>query len=742
MPQGRFGATTSAPSLAMRCRAPASRATALGLIAAPELKRGERGIAAAAAALGVPLVLMPKADLEAAGARAQTQSERVLAMTGVPSVAEAAALAAAGPRRAAGRAARRGRDRDLRTRGQPESGHDGAFHRRGAGRCGSHHGPRPRSARALSGLPLCRLDRAAGAAGVVSGRRANRRHRADDARRDRGRVSSQLMRPDRTWRGFIPAIFRSSAPSPSRSAGSSGTRIPYTLTPGVPAFAAAAAVLGRELTVPEIAQSVVLTRVPGRASAMPAGERLRRIRRDRRDARYSSRHSSHRRDRRRADTASTARNVPSPWWRVRPGRTSASCAARLRDIRAKLAAEPIERTALVLVGRALAAQDFRESALYDPDYRRRFRGEGGRERARDCAMTDRSAVAPLRPDVPLLEPGHVWLAGAGPGDPGLLTLDALAGLAQADVIVHDALVDRRVLALAGPQARLEFAGKRGGRPSAAPGRHLQALDRACARAASACCGSRAATPACSAAAARRRWRSPTPACRTASSRASPRDLRGWPRRRSRRHSRRQPGRHPSPPAYGADDDGFDWAALARTGQPIVLYMAMRNLEPIADELMRGGLAAGRRRPRSSSRRPRPRSASSSPRSAGSRPMRSSIGCGTPSIIVIGEIVTVRERLLDALARRRASVRDDRARPHRRGSAFGRRQDHGHARASRRAEAQGHRRARGEGRPRLHRSRVSRRGDRRARVQSRHLGDAAAAARLRCSPKPRANATCW
>src|SRR5262245_35999299 len=68
--------------------------------------------------------------------------------------------------------------------------------------------------------------------------------------------------------------------------------------------------------------------------------------------------------------------------------------------------------------------------------------------------------------IPILEPGHVWLAGAGPGDPGLLTLDALAGLEQADVIVHDALVDKRVLALAGAQARFEFAGKRGGRPSA------------------------------------------------------------------------------------------------------------------------------------------------------------------------------------------------------------------------------------------------------------------------------------
>ena len=50
--------------------------------------------------------------------------------------------------------------------------------------------------------------------------------------------------------------------------------IAYTLTPGVPAFAAAAAALGRELTVPEIAQSVVLTRMPGRASRMPESERL------------------------------------------------------------------------------------------------------------------------------------------------------------------------------------------------------------------------------------------------------------------------------------------------------------------------------------------------------------------------------------------------------------------------------------------------------------------------------------
>jgi len=70
---------------------------ALDLIAAPEFKSGERGIAAAAAALGVPLVLLAEADLQAAGARTQSRSERVLALMGVPSVAEAAALAAGGP---------------------------------------------------------------------------------------------------------------------------------------------------------------------------------------------------------------------------------------------------------------------------------------------------------------------------------------------------------------------------------------------------------------------------------------------------------------------------------------------------------------------------------------------------------------------------------------------------------------------------------------------------------------------
>ena len=69
-------------------------------------------------------------------------------------------------------------------------------------------------------------------------------------------------------------------------------------------------------------------------------------------------------------------------------------------------------------------------------------------------------------DLPEFLPGHVWLVGAGPGDAGLLTRLAAHALAHADDIVYDALVSEAVLALAAPQARLHFAGKRGGKPSA------------------------------------------------------------------------------------------------------------------------------------------------------------------------------------------------------------------------------------------------------------------------------------
>ncbi|HEV8680886.1 MAG TPA: uroporphyrinogen-III C-methyltransferase [Stellaceae bacterium] len=67
--------------------------------------------------------------------------------------------------------------------------------------------------------------------------------------------------------------------------------------------------------------------------------------------------------------------------------------------------------------------------------------------------------------LPQFAPGSVWLVGAGPGDPGLLSALALHALDEADSVVYDALVDPRILALARPGAALESAGKRGGRPS-------------------------------------------------------------------------------------------------------------------------------------------------------------------------------------------------------------------------------------------------------------------------------------
>src|SRR5258708_12261308 len=86
----------------------------------------------------------------------------------------------------------------------------------------------------------------------------------------------------------------------------------------------------------------------------------------------------------------------------------------------------------------------------------------------NAETSGRQALAALRGQYPVLVPGEVWLVGAGPGDPGLLTLDALAGLLQADVVVHDALVDARVLALSRSGAQRLFSGKRGGGPSTPP----------------------------------------------------------------------------------------------------------------------------------------------------------------------------------------------------------------------------------------------------------------------------------
>lgn len=149
--------------------------------------------------------------------------------------------------------------------------------------------------------------------------------------------------------------------------------IPFTTTPGVPAFAAAAAALKRELTLPGVAQSLVLTRTSGRASAMPAGETLAAYAAT--GATLAVHLSIHAIGRVVAETLPFyGEHCPAAVvaWASWP--TERIIVATLGTIAAALAEDPVERTALILIGPALAARDFRDSALYDADYRRRFRG--------------------------------------------------------------------------------------------------------------------------------------------------------------------------------------------------------------------------------------------------------------------------------------------------------------------------------------------------------------------------------
>jgi precorrin-4/cobalt-precorrin-4 C11-methyltransferase len=149
--------------------------------------------------------------------------------------------------------------------------------------------------------------------------------------------------------------------------------IAYTVTPGVPSFAAAAAILGQELTLPEVAQSVVLTRTSGRASAMPAGEDLKAFAAT--GATLAVHLSIHVLDKVVAELTpfygadcGVAVIYRATWSDEKVVRGT------LGTIAAEVAKAPIERTALILVGKVLGTRDFRESALYDPGYQRRFRG--------------------------------------------------------------------------------------------------------------------------------------------------------------------------------------------------------------------------------------------------------------------------------------------------------------------------------------------------------------------------------
>lgn len=154
--------------------------------------------------------------------------------------------------------------------------------------------------------------------------------------------------------------------------------IPYEITPGVPAFAAAAAALKRELTLPGVAQSLVLTRTSGRASAMPDKEKLATFAAS--GATLAIHLSIHVVEQVVAElTPFYGADCPvaivfrASWPEERILR------GRLADIAEQVRAAALERTALILVGPALAAAEFSESALYSAGYDRRFRPRGGQE---------------------------------------------------------------------------------------------------------------------------------------------------------------------------------------------------------------------------------------------------------------------------------------------------------------------------------------------------------------------------
>ncbi|MEM6304305.1 MAG: precorrin-4 C(11)-methyltransferase [Pseudomonadota bacterium] len=150
--------------------------------------------------------------------------------------------------------------------------------------------------------------------------------------------------------------------------------IPYDVTPGVPSFAAAAAALNAELTLPGVVQSVVLTRTSGRATAMPEGETLENFART--GATLAIHLSVHVLDKVVAELSPHYGEdcpVAIVWRASWPDQRVVK--ATLATLRTAIAAE-MERTALILVGHAIGAEDFGESRLYAEDYDRRFRPMG------------------------------------------------------------------------------------------------------------------------------------------------------------------------------------------------------------------------------------------------------------------------------------------------------------------------------------------------------------------------------
>jgi uroporphyrin-III C-methyltransferase len=248
-----------------------------------------------------------------------------------------------------------------------------------------------------------------------------------------------------------------------------------------------------------------------------------------------------------------------------------------------------------------------------------------------------------------LRPGHVWLTGAGPGDPGLLTLHALSGLEQADVVVYDALVAPEILELRRPGARLVFAGKRGGKPSVNQTDivvRLVELARQGLRVLRLKGGDpymfgRAGEEALALAEHGIPFRvipGITAGLAALTGALIPATLRGV----------NQAVVLATGHAEGGDGaPAVDWGLLARLGQPIVLYMAVARIRETVRALLEGGLAA--ETPAAviaAATTPRQRVLVSTLSRLPDDVARQQIEA--PAVVVVGEIVSMRARLLALL----------------------------------------------------------------------------------------------
>ena len=245
--------------------------------------------------------------------------------------------------------------------------------------------------------------------------------------------------------------------------------------------------------------------------------------------------------------------------------------------------------------------------------------------------------------LPDIEPGHVWLVGAGPGDPGLLSALALHALGLADTVVYDALVDPQILRLARAGTALDYAGKRGGRPS--PGQpdisaRLIRLAREGKRVlrlkgGDPCVFGRGGEEAAALAAAGVPFRI-VPGITAGIGGLA---YAGIPL--THRDTNSAVTFLTGHASDGSAPGGLDWQAIARGAPVLVLYMALRQLPQIVERLMAGG-----RKPEE------PAAVISRATTAAQRVLvstlseiaKASVESETPAIIVIGEVVRFNEAL--------------------------------------------------------------------------------------------------